>query len=59
LAAPEQISGFIEQVGQNTSYLIHPEEILADNFALLVLGMEDVPSPEILKRIRAILGQRP
>jgi hypothetical protein len=59
LVAPEQISGFIEQVGQNTSYLIHPEEILADNFALLVLGMEDVPSPEILKRMRAVLGQRP
>jgi hypothetical protein len=59
LGAPEQISGFIEQVGQNTSYLIHPEEILADNFALLVLGMEDVPSPEILKRMRAVLGQRP
>jgi hypothetical protein len=59
LAAPEQISGFIEQVGQNTSYLIHPEEILADNFALLVLGMDDVPSPKILERMRAVLGQRP
>ena len=32
----ERVSGFIEQVGRNTDYIIHPEEILADNFALLV-----------------------
>jgi hypothetical protein len=29
--------GFFEQVGRNTKYIIHPEEILADNFAHLVL----------------------
>lgn len=34
---PENMQGFFEQVGRNTSYIIHPEEILADNFKLLAL----------------------
>ena len=58
IVAPEQVSGFFEQVGRNTTYVIHPEEILADNFALLVLGQKDVPSPDILDRMRATLKQR-
>jgi hypothetical protein len=58
LAAPEQVSGFFEQVGRNTNYLIHPEEILADNFALLILGEHNVPSPEILEKMRRILEQK-
>jgi len=33
-----EVSRFFEQVGRNTNYIIHPEEILADNFALLVTG---------------------
>jgi len=55
LAGPDDISGFYEQVGRNTDYIIHPEEILADNFSLLVLGAEDIPSPEVVRDIRKIL----
>lgn len=58
LAGPEEVSGFFEQVGRNTTYVIHPEEILADNFALLVLNRHDVASPEILQRMHAILAGR-
>jgi len=54
----QEISGFSEQIGRNTKYIIHPEEILADNFALLVMGEDDVQSPEILKKMRAVLGQK-
>jgi len=47
-------------VGRNTRYLWHPEEILADNFALLFLGLlrgapPQLPSPDVLERMRAIL----
>lgn len=52
-----QVSGFYEQVGRNTDYIIHPEEILADNFKLLLLGRTSVPSPEILHKMAAVLGQ--
>ncbi len=49
------VEGLFDQVGRNTRYVMHPEEILADNFALLVLGERNVPSPEIVERVRTIL----
>ncbi|HEY6204703.1 MAG TPA: hypothetical protein VIW21_00905 [Chthoniobacterales bacterium] len=55
---PQQLSGFFEQVGRNTNYIIHPEEILAENFALLTIGRRDVPSPDLLDRLRQALGQK-
>jgi hypothetical protein len=47
-----RVDGFFEQVGNNTNYTIHAEEILASNFELLVLGEENVPSPVVLERMR-------
>ncbi len=35
--APQQLGNFFSQIGKNTNYIIHPEEILADNFKLLAL----------------------
>jgi hypothetical protein len=54
LLDPGQVSGFFEQIGKNTQYIIHPEEILADNFALMVLG-ETPASPEILVHLKDAL----
>ena len=51
LLSVAEVSGFFEQVGRNTAYIIHPEEILADNFALMLSG-QSVDSPEILPRLR-------
>jgi hypothetical protein len=59
LVGMERTSGFMEQVGQNTQYIIHPEEILADNFAILVLGEQKVPSPDILRKMREVLLRKP
>jgi len=55
----ERVAGFFEQVGRNTNYIIHPEEILADNFAILVLGGDKVPSPEIPRMMKEILMRKP
>jgi hypothetical protein len=55
LASLQQVSGFYEQTGRNTEYIIHPEEILADNFALLVLGGGNLPSPEIIAKLEELL----
>jgi len=57
---PRDMEGLFEQIGRNTRYLWHPEEILADNFALMAIGVErgaplKLPSPEIQDRLRAIL----
>ena len=51
----DQVSGFFEQIGQNTRYTIHPEEILADNFMILVTGKKEPPSMQVQDRIKAVL----
>jgi len=58
LVGIQQVSGFFEQVGKNTQYIIHPEEILADNVASLVQGDRNLPSPEVAASIQAILKER-
>jgi hypothetical protein len=51
----DEVSGFYEQVGENTDYIIHPEEILADNFSLLMMREQELKSPQIAQRIGALL----
>lgn len=51
----ERLEGLYEQVGRNTAYVIHPEEILADNFALLFHPTGKLVSPEVATRIERTL----
>jgi len=55
LVAIDGVKGFFEQTGRNTTYVLHPEEILADNFALIVTQARGVPSPEVLAGIEKAL----
>jgi hypothetical protein len=57
LVRPEEAAGFFEQIGQNTRYILHPEEIVADNFALLAIEARDVPSPRILAAVEQVIAQ--
>ncbi|MTI67171.1 MAG: hypothetical protein FH753_11320 [Firmicutes bacterium] len=50
-----KVDGFLDKVGANTDSSIQPEEILAENFALLVTGYQDVPSPGIIEKMKDIL----
>lgn len=52
-----ELRGFFEQVGRNTGYIIHPEEILADNFAHLILETPDLDSPHIVSRMRELFAE--
>ena len=45
---------YLKRLGGNTSYVIHPEEAMADNIALLATGAA-VRNPVLLDRIRAAL----
>lgn len=60
LRTPDEVEGFFEQTGRNTAYLIHPEEIVADNVALLVTAADAPPetprSPATLARVAAALA---
>ena len=51
-----RVYGFQRQVGENTGYTIDPEEIVAENFALLVTGLKRALSPVIQDRIRAVFA---
>lgn len=59
LHAAETTPSYLETIGRNTRYIIHPEEVLADNFVLLVQGQTDVASPQILAELDRQLSQTP
>lgn len=58
LVDARKAEGFMEQIGKNTGYIIHPDEILADNFSMLVTNRKNVPQPELLDKIAKALGLR-
>ncbi|MEZ6092431.1 MAG: hypothetical protein R3C05_31380 [Pirellulaceae bacterium] len=51
--AAKELPDFLDQVGTNTNYIIHPEEILADNFSFLISG-KTVPSPEVIAAMNRV-----
>lgn len=52
LLEPRGLESYAKQIGKNTSYIIHPDEILADNFAHLVMQTAKLPTPEIVANMR-------
>ncbi len=52
---PSTLPDFHRQIGANTGYIIHPEEILADNFSELLSGNTDVSDPWVLEKMRSVL----
>jgi hypothetical protein len=53
---PAVRTALFAKTGANTSYVMHPEETLADNFADLMMGKRAVPNPEVQDRLAAFLG---
>jgi hypothetical protein len=60
-AAPESFSGLFEKIGENTAYLFHAEEILAENFAALYMAslggkqIQTYPSVQLLINLKKML----
>ena len=50
-----EVTNFYEQIGRNTEYIIHPEEILACNFVYMVRQKSGLPTPEILDSLKETL----
>jgi len=55
LLSLKHVDGFLEQVGRNTRYIIHAEEILAENFAFLVTD-KAVAQPQRVEALRQLLS---
>jgi hypothetical protein len=54
---PAKSPSFLRQIGQNTGYIIHPDEVLADNFSFLVMGKIGLKTPRIVVEMRELLGR--
>ena len=52
---PAGVEDFHRKIGKNTGYIIHPEEVLADNFVLLAMGKKKVSTPRILEEMARLL----
>lgn len=52
---PKKAPDFFEQIGKNTNYIIHPDEILADNFVHLVKKTEKLQTPRIIDEMKKLL----
>jgi hypothetical protein len=54
---PKKEPAFFDKIGNNTNYIIHPDEILADNFVHLVMGNQNLDTPRIVERLGRVLGK--
>ncbi len=52
-----RVPEYMEKVGRNTRYIIHPEEVLADNFRIMVNQTANVPTPIIPARMKELLSE--
>ena len=52
---PRKVPDYLEKVGRNTNYIIHPDEILADNFVHLVLEDQGLATPRIVEEMARLL----
>lgn len=55
LLEPKETPDFHNQIGQNTGYIIHPDEVLADNFIHLVFGTAGLKSPQVIEGMKRVL----
>lgn len=53
---PVNKTNYFEVTGGNTNYIIHPEEIMADNFASLMTE-ENVPNKNLLLKLQSLLSR--
>ncbi len=49
------VKNFFEQIGRNTGYNIHPEEISAEHFVILLNEKKDIPNPELIEGMMEVL----
>jgi hypothetical protein len=55
LVSADDVADLFDQIGRNTDYIIHPEEICAVNFSYYVTGKKLLPSPRLPKKLYDIL----
>ncbi|MBR9920915.1 MAG: hypothetical protein GYB31_08745 [Bacteroidetes bacterium] len=54
---PQSIAALFEQITKNTEYIIHPDEVMADNFMYLTYPFEEGQAPEFDEAGNALLDK--
>lgn len=54
---PKTVPMYFEKIGKNTNYVIHPDEILADNFVHLVLETKQLATPRVVEAMKQLLAK--
>jgi hypothetical protein len=54
----KDVPDYFNRIGSNTSYVIHPEEIIADNFVLVVQGTQPVKSEWVIEKMQKLLKNK-
>ena len=49
------LEDYWRQIGHNTNYIIHPEEIMASNFVFLINQKRGLKNPEIIEKMKQII----
>lgn len=49
------VSNYLSLIGENTDYIIHAEEVLADNFVLLVTNSKNIKTKKVVSNMKNIL----
>jgi hypothetical protein len=49
------VNNFYEQVGRNTGYILHAEEISADHFVMLLTGEKGLANPELIEAMKNVM----
>lgn len=55
LRAADEVPSFHRQIGRNTGYVLHPDEIMAENFVHLMMETEDLATPKLVEQLRDLL----
>ena len=53
------VPDYFNKIGFNTNYVFHPEEILAENFILMVQGTQTVKSEWVIEEMQKLLQSEP
>ena len=51
----KEVENLFEQIGRNTNYNIHPEEISAEHFVKLLYPGDDLPDPQLIDGLQKVL----
>lgn len=50
-----EVPDYFNKIGMNTNYIIHPEEVLAENFVLMVQGTKELKSEWVIEKMQNLL----